>query len=250
MSNSKVLGYVAYEGPSLFDGRPIAVIINRLDGSDNAKTGAIVQSFIIRTDINPVGAIKTGKDKSVCGDCIHRPLLAKKTGAAPCYVQVGKSVLSVYRAYRRGRYVRATPEQIGALLAGKVLRIGTYGDPAMAPVEVWQRLVVHVAGHRGYSHQWQQPWFDHASWSSLVMASVDSVAERDDAKALGMRTFRVSLGVSKKPKEATCPASAEGGRRITCADCVLCSGTKIVANDVVIADHAVGFKNRVFFKVA
>jgi hypothetical protein len=48
----KTLGYIAYEGPSLIDGAPIVVIVNKIDdGSDNAKTGAIVQSFIIRADV-------------------------------------------------------------------------------------------------------------------------------------------------------------------------------------------------------
>ena len=83
MKNS-ILGYIAYEGPSLIDGAPIAVIINKIDGSDNSKTGAIVQSFIIRSDVGPTDALKTGQDESVCGDCPHRPMLAKSTGQAPC----------------------------------------------------------------------------------------------------------------------------------------------------------------------
>ena len=59
----KILGYIAYEGPSEIDGRPIVVIVNKLSGSDNAKTGAdLVQTFIIRSDVNPVDALKTGDD--------------------------------------------------------------------------------------------------------------------------------------------------------------------------------------------
>jgi hypothetical protein len=103
----KTLGYIAYEGPSLIDGAPIVVIVNKLDGSDNAKTGAIVQSFIIRSDVAPVDALKTGADESICGNCPHRPILAKTNGQAPCYVNVGRSVRAVYEAYRRGRYTRA-----------------------------------------------------------------------------------------------------------------------------------------------
>ena len=122
----KVLGYIAYEGPSIIDGKPIVVIINKIDnGSDNAKTGAIVQSFIIRSDIAPTDALKTGEDYSICGDCAHRPITAKETGEPPCYVNVGRSVRSVYEAYRRGRYVKADLETIALALAGKALRIGT-----------------------------------------------------------------------------------------------------------------------------
>ena len=89
---AKPLGYIAYEGPSQIDGAPIVVIVNKIDdGSDNEKTGAIVQTFIIRSDVAPVDALNTGADESICGQCAHRPYLIK-TGAstdAPCYVNVG-----------------------------------------------------------------------------------------------------------------------------------------------------------------
>jgi hypothetical protein len=241
---SKILGYIAYEGPSEIDGAPIVVIINKIDGSANAKTGAIVQSFIIRSDINPVDALKTGADASICGQCEHRPIIAKKTGKAPCYVQVAKSVLSVYNAYLRGRYVRADAATIARALAGKVVRIGTYGDGAAAPVRMWTQITRYAAGVRGYTHQWQNKGFDHASWAPLVMASVDSIDQAALANLYGMRTFRVSIGIDKQPGETICPASAEAGRKSTCAKCTLCSGTRIQARDVVIADHAIGHDRR------
>ena len=59
----KILGYIAYEGPSELTGEPIVVIINRVhSASANDKTGALVQSFIIRSDVNPVEALETGAD--------------------------------------------------------------------------------------------------------------------------------------------------------------------------------------------
>jgi hypothetical protein len=242
---AKILGYIAYEGPSEIDGAPIVVIINKLDGSKNGKTGAIVQSFIIRSDIDPVKALQTGADESVCGQCEHRPIKARVTGKPPCYVQVAKSVLSVYGAYKRGRYVRADLETIALALAGKSLRIGTYGDPAAAPVTTWQRVSRYVSARAGYSHQWQEPGFDHAAWSPLVMASADTVDQAALASLHGMRVFRVSTGVDKQPHEVTCPASAEGGRKATCQTCMLCGGTSKLARDVVIADHAAGHARRV-----
>jgi len=241
---AKILGYIAYEGPSIIDGAPIVVIINKIDGSANAKTGAIVQSFIIRSDVNPVEALKTGADSSICGDCVHRPITAKETGEPPCYVNVGRSVLAVYNAYKRGRYVKADVETIALALAGKALRIGTYGDPAAAPVLMWQRVSRYVIARAGYSHQWQSKGFDHAAWAPLVMASADSIDQAALANLYGMRTFRVSIGVDKQPGETVCPASAEGGRKATCADCMLCGGTTKKAKDVVIADHAIGHDRR------
>jgi len=241
----KPLGYIAYEGPSIIDGKPIVVIINKIDnGSDNAKTGAIVQSFIIRSDVNPVEALQTGADESICGQCEHRPLLARKTGKAPCYVQVGKSVLSVYGAYKRGRYVKADAATIARVLAGKIVRIGTYGDGAAAPVRMWTQITRYAAGVRGYSHQWENEGFNHAAWAPLVMASADTLEQAALANLYGMRVFRVSVGVDKQPGEVTCPASAEGNRKSTCEKCTLCSGTKVRARDVVIADHAVGHDKR------
>lgn len=241
----KPLGFIAYEGPSLIDGKPIVVIVNKLDGSDNAKTGAIVQSFIIRSDVPPVEALKTGDDASICGDCPHRPLLAKTNGQAPCYVNVGRSVRAVYDAYKRGRYAHADIATIASALAGKIVRLGTYGDPAAAPVRMWSQITRYAASRRGYTHQWARPDFDASTWAPLVMASADTIDEAARANLLGMRVFRVSMGLDVQAGEASCPASAEAGRRSTCQKCTLCSGTSIQARDIVIADHAVGHARRV-----
>ena len=244
---SKILGYIAYEGPSEIDGKPIVVIVNKIDSdSKNDKTGAIVQSFIIRADIDPVKALQTGADESICGDCGHRPYLIK-TGESeepPCYVQVAKSVLSVYNAYKRGRYVKADAATIAAALAGKIVRIGTYGDPAAAPVTMWSQITRYAAGRRGYTHQWNEPGFDVDAWAPLVMASADTIDQAAKANLLGMRVFRVSNGIDVQPGEAMCPASVEAGRKSTCAKCTLCAGTSIKARDIVISDHAAGHARR------
>ena len=239
------LGYIAYEGSSMIDGAPIVVIINKIDGSENAKTGAIVQTFIIRADIAPTDALKTGDDESICGTCAHRPLLARDNGQAPCYVNVGRSVRSVYDAYKRGRYTTADAATIARALAGKTVRLGTYGDPAAAPVQMWNQITRYAAGRRGYTHQWDRPRFVAAAWAPLVMASADNIDEAARANLLGMRVFRVSIGVDKQPGEVICPASAESGKKTTCAKCTLCAGTSIQARDVVIADHASGHARRV-----
>jgi hypothetical protein len=248
----KTLGYIAYEGPSEIDGRPIVVIVNKIDSdSKNEKTGAdLVQTFIIRSDVAPTAALKTGDDVSICGQCVHRPLLAKDSGEAPCYVNVSRSVRSVYAAYLRGRYQKITPVQLRAVLKGRKVRLGTYGDPAAAPVSMWQTITADAAGVVGYSHQWQSVGFDHAAWAPLVMASADSIDEAAQANLFGMRVFRVSVGIDKQASETTCPASAEGGRKATCDTCMLCGGTTKAARDIVIADHAIGHKRRVFMMAA
>lgn len=241
----KPLGYIAYEGKSKIDGRPIVIIINKINtASDNAKTGELVQSFIIRADVDPVTAQTNGQDVSICGQCEHRPSLARESGEAPCYVNTGRSVLQVYNAYKRGRYTKAAPETIARALTGKSLRLGTYGDPAAAPVKLWQQLTKYTAGHVGYSHQWQNPRFDFDQWRGLVMASADSADDAALANLHGLRVFRVTTADDKQAGEISCPASAEGGRRTTCADCMLCAGTSKAARDIVIRDHARGHARR------
>jgi hypothetical protein len=115
---------------------------------------------------------------------------------------------------------------------------------------MWQEILADTAGHVGYSHQWQAVGFDHAAWAPLVMASADTADEAAQANLFGMRVFRVSVGVDRQAGETICPASAEGGRRATCDKCMLCAGTSKVARDIVIADHAVGHKRRVFMLAA
>jgi len=239
-------GVVLYEGASLIDGAPIAVIANRIVAkSKNEKTGAMVQTFIVRSDIDPMSALRTGADASVCGDCKHRPLLAKATGAAPCYVQVAKSVLSVYGALTRGRYARPGIDYdiklLPELFSGLAFRMGTYGDPCAAPYRIWRAATLRAAFVNGYTHQWQDPRF--AIFKTLVMASADTASERDTAHAAGWRTFRVrdTMAPLDRAVEIMCPASKEAGYRTDCASCKACGGLSAKAKvSIAILPHGIG----------
>jgi hypothetical protein len=145
----------------------------------------------------------------------------------------------VYGAFLRGSYPDASPEEVAHIVSGRMIRLGTYGDPAAVPLPVWQALLRWAAGHTGYSHQW--PTLTEA-WSRLVMASVDSIEEMDEAHSRGWRTFRVGaepvLGV-----EINCPASKEAGERTQCIDCLLCMGTTSRSpRSIQIAPHGTGAK--------
>lgn len=226
----------------MIDGQPIAVILTGIDGSSNRKTGPMLQTYILRSDVHPIDAVRMGDDESICGSCEHRPILARSTGKPPCYVEVNKGPSMVWQAYKRGRYARLPIYQIARLIAARVLRIGTYGDPAAAPIRIWQGLIVYVTGWTGYSHQWRTI---DAAWQYLVMASVDSETDRIDAKLAGWRTFRVSIGVDPQKGEISCPASKESGAKTICINCRLCKGKQIESKDIVIADHGLGHKRRV-----
>ena len=128
------------------------------------------------------------------------------------------------------------PAAAAILLAGRMIRLGTYGDPAAAPREVWEKLVAHAEGWTGYSHQYR---VIDRRWAQLVMASADTLAEADEAQALGYRTFRV--GMERNAGEVVCPASAEMAKKAVCADCRACMGLAGKARaSIVIAPHGTG----------
>ena len=79
-------GVILYDGASMLDGEPI-VVIATLETS-NRKTGEMVQTWIIRSDIAPTDAAKSGDDKSICGACPHRHY---SKGA--CYVNLGSCTI-------------------------------------------------------------------------------------------------------------------------------------------------------------
>jgi hypothetical protein len=223
-------GVILYEGPSMIDGAPIVVIANRIDtASNNGKTGAMVQTFIMRQDIAPHDALKTGDDSSICGDCTHRP-----ANGGSCYVRVFQAPLSTWKAYKRGRYLKITPAQSTALFADRFFRLGTYGDPAAAPFQIWRAATLKTRGHNGYTHQWKR----FQAFKTLCMASADSVTEATEAQAQGWRTFRVKKSHEAINNEVTCPASKEAGVKTSCVDCRACGGTSAKARaSIVINDH-------------
>ena len=90
-------GLVIYRGPSILDGSPIVVIATGLgSGSSNRKTGALVQTWILREDVSPIKAIQNGSDVSICGACPHRGRIedGRNVGRS-CYVNVGQAPLNV-----------------------------------------------------------------------------------------------------------------------------------------------------------
>lgn len=238
LKRSKFSGVILYEGLSKIDGSPIVVIANRITtASDNGKTGAMVQTFIIRSDMHPIDALKTGADKAVCGDCKHRPV-----NLGSCYVNVGQSVAAVYKAYKNNRYARPNVDYaqklIPDLFSGAMFRIGTYGDPAAAPFHIWQKAVSKALAHNGYTHQWRKPKFQ--KFQTLCMASVDSLEEYGSAILKGWRTFRVRKASDPffKEREVQCPASKEAGQKTTCADCRACGGLTAKARvGITIISH-------------
>jgi len=240
----KPRGHVIYRGPSLLDGRPIVAVA--ITKSKNSKTANMVQTYIIREDIDPRDASRTGEDYSICGTCPHRgtPQPDKASGLAKersCYVVIGQGPVIVYKSLARGIYPDATkPLEIAALGKGRMVRLGTYGDPAAVPSYVWKWLIHGAKGHTAYSHQatTQGAAFDPA----LYMRSADSLSEAAFAWGQGQRTFRIIAHTDEvvQGREILCPASEEAGRKTTCVACGLCGGASVKAKSIAIVAHGAG----------
>ena len=212
---ANVNGLVIWEGESVLDGSPIALIATLK--TSNVKTGDMVQTWIIRTDVNPVEATRTGLDAAICGACPHRHFL----GGA-CYVNVGQAPNAVYKAYKAGKYPTATVESV-QILKGRKLRMGAYGDPAAVPADIWEALMLAVefSGHTGYTHQASHPNFDKRilDW---CMTSADTPKQAAKLQAQGLRTFRVKTPDAPALEgEIECLSDSMGK---SCADCLLCDG--------------------------
>ena len=228
--------FIAYEGPSLYDGNPIVVLVQT--GSSNRKTGDMVQTYILRSDIDPITASRTGEDKAICGDCPHMGKAHDgDKGQAlerTCYVTLAHGPLGKYKAYKRGAYAHAIGhDKIRALGLGRMVRLGTYGDPSAVPQYLWDSLTSACDGWTAYTHGAVNPAPD------MIMTSAESASQAHKAWAKGERTFRVIAGLDSliKGKEVLCPASEEAGKRATCATCKLCAGASVKGKSVAIVAH-------------
>lgn len=240
MPQSKT-GAIVWKGKSLLDGKPI-VLIATLGSSrtTNKKTGRMVQTYILRSDISPLEALKTGQDVSICGDCPH-----KQTEQGTCYVRVDTGPTCVYKAFARGSYPML--ESVPNRFDGFMLRLGAYGDPAAIPLDVWLGLLKRAKGSTGYTHQWKSDPIP-STLRQVCMASCDNEEEDRQAKALGWRTFTlIPKGGAPIPGSFLCPASEEGGRKLTCSECLACDGLSSARHaSVYIPVHGVAYKVKRF----
>ena len=229
-------GAVIHRGPSKIDGQPIIVVA--IWASTNRKTGDMLQTYIMRSDIDPLTANKYGEDYSICGNCALRgtPTLdptKKQAEDRPCYVVLGQGPMVVFKGLQRGIYPDYTNrQQRRALGRGRMVRIGTYGDGAAAPRFVWDDLLFEAEGHNAYSHNGGDP--------RIYMQSADTLPQAQAAWSSGFRTFRVVHDTTHlQPNEILCPSS----RGVQCVDCRLCGGSQVKAKSIAIVVHGNGAKH-------
>lgn len=221
---------IFYDGPSLLDGSRILGIATAK--TSNPKTGPMVQTWILKAEVDPWSIVKANDDASICGNCRHRGVDGKDRS---CYVNVWRAPLGVWKA--RENTDRLDPTAFGELLKARSasVRLGAYGDPAAIPTPVWSEIVKNATIWTGYTHQWRTC---DPNLARYCMASVDSMDEYLEATRNGWRTFRVRTPEGPlDSQEVICPASDEAGNRVTCAQCKLCQGTAKQAKSVAIIVH-------------
>ena len=229
-TKAKLNGYILERFKSPIDGQSCVAILTL--NSANRKTGDMAQVWILREDVNPVAAIASGDDYSICGHCPHRVNI--ETGNRSCYVNVGQAPLAVWKAYKAGKYGKLS-DLHPAFLAGKNIRWGAYGDPAILSNSLFQTINEAAKKHTGYTHQWRAQFAQ--PFKNYLMASVDSFAEYLEASSNGWKCFSVTPP-GKVGQGKLCPATVENSKS-KCQTCLLCDGAKV---DVFVEAHGRGKK--------
>lgn len=229
------MSYVSYKGPSMIDGAPIIALITGIDRpSANQKTGIMLHQWILRDDMSPLEASKAGHDVSICGDCVFR---AKDGKERSCYVTLMHAPQNLYRSKEQAQPL------LHKHVRGEIIRLGAYGDPASIPFDITEDLVKHARGVLGFTHQWRTC---DQRLQHYCMASCETEADRELAKSMGWRTFRVKTPeMPRLAGERPCPSSEEAGDNgVTCSKCMQCNGTHTGhTRDFVINVHGTGRKH-------
>lgn len=231
--NSRVL----WKGNSQLDGQPIMLLATGFNYSTNKKTGNMIQTYILRQDMNPSAAQNNGQDKSICGNCPLRPTSGTRKNGV-CYVTTAQGGIdSSWNSWSSGRVRDIQPQEWAQLFAYRYVRFGSYGDPVAVPVEVWDRIVEHSLGHTGYTHQWRRKV---AQDYKFLQASCSTMSEVKQARNKGWNVY-VNLPKGTLPSDfggIQCPAQTEG---VKCIDCRMCDGK---TGDIWCYDHGLDWKTR------
>ena len=232
----KQTGFILWEGYSPVDNAHIVAIATLT--SKNEKTGNMVQTWILRTDIEPNKAVKNSQDSAICGAC---PFASGKG----CYVRAEQAPLAVFKAYHKGNYKRLSFDELPLVGVNRSVRLGAYGDPAMVPTSIWKQVIKNSLSWTGYTHQIKAPWFDK-ELAKICMVSADTLAESEKYNALGLRTFTAISDQEDVPGgQLVCPNFTHGTR---CVDCGLCNGSIGNGKSIIAPIHGTKQKIVKFIK--
>ena len=218
-------GFILHE-----DTHRVVIATGFASPSDNRKTGDMIQIWILVKSVSPTEAIKSGLDRLICGNCVHRG--DGHGGERSCYVNVGQAPLGIWRAWKAGNYA---PLRSLECFTGRKVRFGAYGDPTWIPLPLALAISGVASGHTGYTHQWRKPSLQ--GWRSILMASVDSPAELVIARSMGWSTFRVTPDTDHHTVETLCASDRSG---TPCSDCLACAGARGGIQAINIPVHGKG----------
>jgi hypothetical protein len=191
--------------------------------SDNVKTGAMAQLYILHPDDYPLEISKQGKDDRVCGEC---PLRHSLGGA--CYVTLFQGPRGIYMGWSNSGKRVDDPHTFLEACAGKYIRIGAYGDPANIPSWLANEIINAAKAYTAYTHQFRNPRVA-ATWKGKAMASCDTPSQLRMAESLGWSAFLASPESLEGVE--LCANEREG---IQCIDCLKCNGAQ---GSVMITPH-------------
>ena len=241
---AKPLGFIIDQGLSPIDSMPYVAILTLK--TSNRKTGNMAQVWILRSDINPVEALSTGDDYSICGNCPHRKganelidgvLKYIVSDSRSCYVNVGQAPNSVYKAYKKGRYAIATSDDLKRALSDRKIRWGAYGDPSVLHKNVVNEINSYALAHTGYTHQWRSDYAQQ--FKGIFQASCDGFTDYLEASQTGWATFSVVPKGYKPASIKQCPATVNNSQA-QCITCSMCDGAK---TDIYVEAHGSGAKH-------
>jgi hypothetical protein len=236
-------GFIIDRGLSPINGQPYVAILTLK--STNRKTGNMAQVWILCEDVNPVDAVQTGKDVSICGDCPHRRKYVydaqrdEYKWVRSCYVNVGQGPNSIYKAYKRGAYVDSTSwdlKKYASIIGKRRIRWGAYGDPSVIKPGIVIALSAYAMGHTGYTHQWRKEFA--SPFKGIFQASCDGFNDYLEATAHGWKTFTVVNKNATINYAKQCPATVQNSVA-QCQTCKLCDGAK---SDIFVHAHGTGSK--------
>jgi len=239
-------GYVVFETDAI-----VAIATGFVKPSKNAKTGPMIQIWILVKEEDPIAAVRSGNDHKVCFTCPYRnqeilvhpykrkPEITQVKVERKCYVGLEKAPLAVWKCWRAGGYPTLTDYSV---FRGRPVRFGAYGEPTKIPFTIVKAIAQEaklphpVTGKpglfTGYTHTWRNPLFQ--PYKEFFMAST-SDADYAEAKSAGWRAFAVSETALQGA--ITCPASKEAGQRTQCFKCGLCAGNSRPAKNITIMAH-------------
>ena len=186
----------------------------------NSKTGPVPALHIGRT---------REESKASCKGC---PMLEDRT----CYAQFGTPAIghsAMVKAHARGKDYSLETALAGSLRKAKMVRLGAIGDPGALSLRYLKRAVAKIRGMGmdavGYTHHWR----GRPDLAGVLMASCDTIAQADEAMAMGYRATVVlaanhgaaSFTTPNGAKGIVCPAIKAPGK-VTCNTCRLCDGSK------------------------